>query len=312
VRGAGRHEHFFDDNEDLRSSSRRGVDWPALVRSPSAATGPATASGRTGGPRLLPRGRRQLGSLAAEVVAARARPRSTARRRVWWTAGGGAEATRAIFDALRQAECHRLHPSRAGGLNVPLVAYFAPARAPGPRRRGHDDHFSFHGGMAMAALVFRSRRARRPSTRGRHAPGPASPSRSEIASGAAWVHGHHRARRRQHMASSAREPRQDAGGNWFVSGEKVFITSGHARYHFVIARTEAAQPGRPLRRLGGLRCSCQGLGGRAGASRVTPRDHRPARGQARHRGSVTGRSPSTARQPSASAGAARAFATCWC
>jgi alkylation response protein AidB-like acyl-CoA dehydrogenase len=31
---------------------------------------------------------------------------------------------------------------------------------------------------------------------------------------------------------------QDAAGDWSVSGQKIFITSGHGKYHFVIARTE--------------------------------------------------------------------------
>jgi hypothetical protein len=36
---------------------------------------------------------------------------------------------------------------------------------------------------------------------------------------------------------------QDEHGNWFVSGQKIFITSGHGKYHIVIARTEPAGSG---------------------------------------------------------------------
>ncbi len=46
---------------------------------------------------------------------------------------------------------------------------------------------------------------------------------------------------------------QDADGNWFVSGSKLFVTSGHGKYHFVIARTEAAgDPDDPFAGLKGL------------------------------------------------------------
>ena len=38
---------------------------------------------------------------------------------------------------------------------------------------------------------------------------------------------------------------QDEHGNWFVTGQKIFITSGNGRFHFVIARTE--KPTRTMR-----------------------------------------------------------------
>ena len=45
--------------------------------------------------------------------------------------------------------------------------------------------------------------------------------------------------------------RQDEDGNWYVTGQKIFITSGHGKYHFVIARTEkAADPDDPFAGLG--------------------------------------------------------------
>jgi hypothetical protein len=31
---------------------------------------------------------------------------------------------------------------------------------------------------------------------------------------------------------------QDENGQWFLTGQKIFVTSGHGRYHFVICRTE--------------------------------------------------------------------------
>ena len=46
---------------------------------------------------------------------------------------------------------------------------------------------------------------------------------------------------------------QDEDGNWFVTGQKIFITSGHGKYHFVIARTEKVEdPNDPLSGLKGL------------------------------------------------------------
>jgi hypothetical protein len=47
--------------------------------------------------------------------------------------------------------------------------------------------------------------------------------------------------------------KQDDAGNWTVSGQKIFITSGHGKYHFVIARTEKNEsPDDAFAGLGGL------------------------------------------------------------
>ena len=55
------------------------------------------------------------------------------------------------------------------------------------------------------------------------------------------------------MAALRADGEQDATGNWFVTGQKIFITSGHGKYHFVIARTERGKdPNDPFAGLDGL------------------------------------------------------------
>jgi alkylation response protein AidB-like acyl-CoA dehydrogenase len=55
------------------------------------------------------------------------------------------------------------------------------------------------------------------------------------------------------MAALKSVGEQDENGQWFVSGQKIFITSGHGKYHFVIARTEKAEAGdNPMAGLAGL------------------------------------------------------------
>jgi hypothetical protein len=55
------------------------------------------------------------------------------------------------------------------------------------------------------------------------------------------------------MAALRDRREQDEHGNWFVTGQKIFITSGHGKYHFVIARTEKPKAGDdPFAGLGGL------------------------------------------------------------
>ena len=55
------------------------------------------------------------------------------------------------------------------------------------------------------------------------------------------------------MAALRAVGEQDEHGNWFVTGQKIFITSGHGKYHFVIARTEKVEnPDDPMSGLKGL------------------------------------------------------------
>lgn len=249
--------NFFDDNEDLKFQFEKGVDWPALVQ--------VTEYGFTAKDGFTEAGPavefyrevvRQLGAIAGDVVA----PRAARLDREEAVLEGGevveGEATRAVFDALREAECHRLClPRELGGLNVPLIAYFTGAELIARGDVATMTHYSFHGGMAMAALAFSLQEGTTAFD-----PQAAAISRTrfaaemeEIASGAAWGSmditepdaG-------SDMAQLKARGEQDADGNWFVSGEKIFITSGHAKYHFVIARTEPAAPGDPLAGLGGL------------------------------------------------------------
>jgi alkylation response protein AidB-like acyl-CoA dehydrogenase len=55
------------------------------------------------------------------------------------------------------------------------------------------------------------------------------------------------------MAALRTRGEEDEHGNWFVTGQKIFITSGHGKYHFVVARTEdASDPNDPFAGLAGL------------------------------------------------------------
>ena len=40
------------------------------------------------------------------------------------------------------------------------------------------------------------------------------------------------------LANLRSRAEQDEDGNWFVTGSKIWITSGHGRYHVVIARSK--------------------------------------------------------------------------
>src|SRR5204862_193372 len=101
-------------------------------------------------------------------------------------------------------------------------------------------HHGFHGGIAMAMLVLSLLEG---STDIDPATGQVIRTRwpreiADIASGRAWGSmditepdaG-------SDMAALKAVGTEDGDGRWRVNGQKIFITSGHGKYHFVIART---------------------------------------------------------------------------
>jgi alkylation response protein AidB-like acyl-CoA dehydrogenase len=117
-------------------------------------------------------------------------------------------------------------------------------------------HHGFHGGIAMAMLIFShqegttefdAQELKLVRTRWEK-------QIKEIASGDAWgCMDITEPDAGSDMAKLKAVATQDENGNWFVTGQKIFITSGHGKYHFVIARTEkAGNPDDPFAGLKGL------------------------------------------------------------
>jgi len=237
---------FLTDNEDLRFYLERGVDWDALVdvteygyRTPDGFKTPAEARGFYA----------EVAAMMGELVAKELGPRAARIDREGNTLAEGevteGASMQAFFAALKAAEVHRLClPRELGGLNAPLTLYFLVAEMVARGDVSAMTHFSFHGGMAMAMLAYSIHEG---STRFDVAAGRIAETRfaeyiEEIARGDAWGcmditepdAGSDMARLRTQAA-------QDADGQWRVTGEKIFITSGHGKYHFVIARTEEAK-----------------------------------------------------------------------
>jgi alkylation response protein AidB-like acyl-CoA dehydrogenase len=116
-------------------------------------------------------------------------------------------------------------------------------------------HHGFHAGMAMGALVFSALEGSSEIdlTTGRINETRWRTMIEEIAAGEAWgCMDITEPDAGSDMAALRAVGEQDADGNWFVTGEKIFITSGHGKYHFVVARTEATDTDDPMNGLNGL------------------------------------------------------------
>ena len=234
---------FLEDNADLRYYLDKGIDWAALAA--LAEQGFRQADGFKTPPRrslFTARSREMVGTFAAEEVAPHAAELDRAGVRF---ADGEAQfppRLAAIFDKHPRAGAARpVAAARARRHERAGAALLRVRRAAGARRRvgdgaqrlprrdragddgavdvrGHDRARPGDRANRQDALARRDRRDRQPG-----APGAAwtSPSPTPAAT---W-------------RRCARRRRATRPGSWFITGQKIFITSGHGKYHFVIART---------------------------------------------------------------------------
>ncbi len=149
-----------------------------------------------------------------------------------------------IFEQIKQLELHGLCvPRELGGLNAPMALYYLLSELFGRADVSIMAHHGFHGGMAAAALMFSAREGTTkfdPKT-GAILETRFRPMIDDIVKGRAWgCMDITEPDAGSDMAKLRCVGEQDEKGDWFVTGQKIFITSGHGKWHFVIARTEKA------------------------------------------------------------------------
>ena len=235
--------NFFDDNDDLTWYFEHGIDWDPIARATEwnfrAEDGPADSAEAVETYRDFAH---MIGELVANEIAPHWQELDKQHPELVDGEVVMGERMRAIFDRFSQLDLHWMAlPREFGGMNSPLVLYFMALEMMARADQAVTTHFGFHGGMAMAMLVFSVREGttRFDPEHGRIAETRFQEWIEEIGSGHSWG------------AMDITEPdagsdmarlrcvgEQDEEGNWFISGQKIFITSGHGRFHFVIARTE--------------------------------------------------------------------------
>ena len=249
--------NFYDDNADLRFYVDHGIDWEPLVR--MTEYGYRAEGGFTNPEEALEffQGVLDLvGDFAANEVA----PKAAAIDREHHEIVDGVviqpPVLKGIFEQIKALELHGICvPRELGGMNAPFLLFALCTELFGRADVSVTAHNGFHGGSAMAMLLFSilegttefdREKAEITSTRFGDAV-------AEIVAGEAWASmditepgaG-------SDMAAIRTRGEQDEDGNWLVTGSKIFITSGHAKYHFVIARTEETDGGDAFAGLQGL------------------------------------------------------------
>ena len=250
--------NFFKDNEDLRFYMERGLDWAPVVELTEYGFRGADSLGSVNEATDF---YRDIVELVGEFVGNEVAPHAGTIDRTGVELVDGEVRAPAVMDdifaKIREMDLHGMClPRELGGHNCPILVFSMANEMFSRADASVVAHYGFHGGMALAMMVFSIREGtttfdadnwRIKDTR-------FAREIEEIRRGDAWG------------CMDITEP--DAGsdmaalrcaatlgddGVWRLTGQKIFITAGHGKYHFVIARTEEpGDPSDPFAGLGGL------------------------------------------------------------
>jgi hypothetical protein len=233
--------NFFTDNQDLQYYVTKGLDWAPIIESVERGDTSVFADNDE----ALEFYREVLatvGRFTAEEVA----PRAAQIDRQGCHVENGevieGEAFRTVFKKLSRLGLHGLPtPRELGGLNAPALVYLITVELFARADVSVCVHNSFHSGMATVALLYSTKEG---STRLDPQTGQIQETRfrtmiDELIEGKAWGSMDlTEAHAGSDLAALRAKGVLGDDGIWRVTGQKIFITSGHAKYHFVIARTE--------------------------------------------------------------------------
>ncbi len=237
-------DNFYTDNADLRFHIEKRVDWPALFevveRKAAADERPASLEeARETYEDVL----KEIGKFCARSIAPGARtidgePTQLADGQVI-----EAPTFAKLFKSIKKLQVYGLPvPRELGGLNAPAVVYMAASEVMARADVSVMTHFGFHTGVAMSLITYALRDPRTVVRDGRLVSTPYDQPIAEMIGGKEWGC----------MVLTEPGAGSDLGavrtfakygddGVWRMSGEKIYITSGHAKYQLVLARTEDEQ-----------------------------------------------------------------------
>jgi 3-(methylthio)propanoyl-CoA dehydrogenase len=243
---------FLADNADLQFYLGPGVDWELMAS--LTERGFRDPDGFKNAPEAQAFYREVVG-MVGDFAAREVAPFSAELDRQPFRIEGGEVVVpprlSTIFDKLAGLGLHGLNlPRELGGMNAPMLLYFINSELLARADISVMAHHNFHGGTAMAMFVLSHMEG---TTELEPGSGRVARTRfrreiSEVASGHAWGSMDITEPDAGSDMAALRARASEGPDGWTLSGEKIFVTSGHGKYHFVIARTEG-EPDAGLRGL---------------------------------------------------------------
>ena len=232
--------NYLTDNDDLLWYINKGIDWDDLLSlvefNPEDQAYESTADAVEMFTAVL----EMVGEFAGDEIATRAAAIDKKGMKLVDGQVVFPKELDEIMDGIQAMDIHGMCvPRELGGGNLPLLVYMLTAEVFSRADVSVMTHHSFHGGMAMAMLLYSlSEGSSEIDDNGAITKTRFAEPIANIISGKAWGS----------MDLTEPDAGSDLGalrtkgvledGTWRVTGQKIFITSGHARYHFVIARTD--------------------------------------------------------------------------
>ena len=237
---ASESSNFFRDNEDLLFQFQHGIRWEEIVE--------LTENGYTlpDGPKNLEEARAfyedvmaATGEFAAKEIAPRAAKIDEKGTHLENGEVVFSDELDTIFAGFREMGLYGLTvPRELGGTNCPMALYFVAGEVIARADVSVMTHFSFHGGIASAMQVYSDKEGSSVYENGRLVKTRWEKEIAEIAAGEAFGCMVLTEPGAGSALAMIRTTAVERDGRWYLNGEKIFITSGHGQYQFVLAKTE--------------------------------------------------------------------------
>jgi alkylation response protein AidB-like acyl-CoA dehydrogenase len=231
--------NFYKDNEDLRFYVEKYIDWKAIVEVLERNAEDPAAWQQT--VETYKEVLSTAGEVAATEIAPRARQIDAEGMHLQNGVVVAPKVHTELFDTLRDMGMYGLcAPQELGGMNCPGVLYFLMGEVFGRADVSVLVHYGFHVASAYWLLHFSIHEG---STEfdadGRIVKTRFQKPIEDILAGKTWGSMDlTEPNAGSDLAALRTRAIKQEDGTWRLTGNKIFITSGHGNYHFVLAKTE--------------------------------------------------------------------------
>ncbi len=233
--------NYLTDNADLLWYIDKGVDWDQLISLLEMNPDENPYEDSDDAREMFRAVLEMVGEFAATEIATRAA--EIDRKGIQMVDGEVVfpSEINEIMEGIQALDIHGMClPRELGGANLPLLIYMMTAELFSRADVSVMTHHSFHGGMATAMLLYSLVEGTTElDDKGRVVKTRFQDAIAQIAAGDAWgAMDLTESDAGSDLGALRTKAELDEDGAWHITGQKIFITSGHARYHFVIARSD--------------------------------------------------------------------------